>query len=139
MNYRWRLGMQIKILMHMKKSTSKTAISSKIGTWVYICEIQIIEWFVDDFKINIFKTSKDIKVGSSQCGLVSMGMWVWSLALLSGLRIWCCRDLWCRLQVRLGSCVSVAVVQVGSTALIRSLAWKLPCATNNGPRKKKKM
>ena len=28
--------------------------------------------------------------------LVSMRMRVWSLALLSGLRIWLCRELWCR-------------------------------------------
>ena len=34
---------------------------------------------------------------------------VQSLALLSGLRIWCCCELWCRLQIQLGSGVSVAV------------------------------
>ena len=26
-----------------------------------------------------------------------------SLAYLSGLRIWCCHELWCRLQMQLGS------------------------------------
>ena len=31
--------------------------------------------------------------------LVSMRMWVQSLVLLSGLRIWCCCELWCRLQM----------------------------------------
>ena len=31
------------------------------------------------------------------------------LALLSGLRIWCCSELWCRLQMRLESGVVVAV------------------------------
>ena len=42
--------------------------------------------------------------------LGSMRLWVRSLASLSGLRIWQCRELWCRLQTRLGSCVAVAVV-----------------------------
>ena len=33
-----------------------------------------------------------------------------SLALLSGLRIWCCHELWCRLETWLRSHVAVAVV-----------------------------
>ena len=41
-----------------------------------------------------------------------MRLRVQSLASLSGLRIWCCRELWCR---------PVAV------ALIQPLAWELPC------------
>jgi len=32
-----------------------------------------------------------------------------SLALLSGSGIWCCCQLWCRLQMQLGSGVAVAV------------------------------
>ena len=36
-------------------------------------------------------------------------MWVQSLFSLGGLRIWCCYELWCRSQVRLGSCVAMAV------------------------------
>ena len=34
---------------------------------------------------------------------------VQSLPLLSGLRIQCCRELWCMSQTRLGSRVAVAV------------------------------
>ena len=41
---------------------------------------------------------------------VSMRTWVWSPALLSGLRIWHCYELWHRSQMRLGSTISVAVV-----------------------------
>ena len=41
--------------------------------------------------------------------LGTMAFWVQSLASLSGLRIWCCRELWCRSQMGLGSCVAVAV------------------------------
>ena len=41
--------------------------------------------------------------------LASMRMQVWALALISRLRIWCCCDLWCKLQRGLRSCVAVAV------------------------------
>ena len=36
-------------------------------------------------------------------------LWVRSLASLSGLSIWCCRELWCRSQMQLGSGIAVAV------------------------------
>ena len=48
-------------------------------------------------------------------------VWVWSLALLSGLRIRRCRELWSGLQTWLW-CRLVA------TAPIRPLAWEPPCA-----------
>ena len=41
--------------------------------------------------------------------LVSMRIWVWSLASLSGPGIWRCCELWCRSQTWLGSHVAVAV------------------------------
>ena len=37
-----------------------------------------------------------------------------SLASLSGLRVWRCRELWCRSQMQLRSCMAVAVVQASS-------------------------
>ena len=37
-------------------------------------------------------------------------LWVQSLALLSGLRIWRCPELWCRSQTQLRSCFAVALV-----------------------------
>ena len=43
-----------------------------------------------------------------------MRMQVQSLASLSGLRIWSCRELWCRLQMQLGSGIAVAVAQANS-------------------------
>ena len=45
-----------------------------------------------------------------------MRTWIRSLASLSGLRIWRCRELWCGSQTRLGShvAVAVAVVEAGS-------------------------
>lgn len=36
-----------------------------------------------------------------QIWLVSGRMWVWPMALLSELRIWCCHEQWCRLQLTL--------------------------------------
>ena len=44
----------------------------------------------------------------------SRRMQVRSLALLSELRLWRCHELWCRLQIRLGSCIAVTVVQASS-------------------------
>ena len=46
--------------------------------------------------------------------LVFMRIWVSSLALFSGLRSRHCRELWCRSQAQLGSCIAVAVVYTGS-------------------------
>ena len=63
---------------------------------------------------------------------------VWSLALLSGLRIQCCRELWCRSQTRLGSRVAAAVVYAGgySSNEIPSLGTFI--CHGWGPRKDKK-
>ena len=44
-----------------------------------------------------------------QFWLGTVRFWVRSLALLSGLRIWHCREPWCRLQTLLGSGVAVAL------------------------------
>ena len=70
---------------------------------------------------------------------------VQSLASLSGLRIWHCPELWCRLQMQLGSCVAVALAhRPAATALIRPLALEPPCAMGvalekaKRPKKKKK-
>ena len=49
-------------------------------------------------------------VQGKQIWLGTMTLWVRSLALLGGLRIWCCQELWCRLQMKLGSGVAVAVM-----------------------------
>ena len=42
-----------------------------------------------------------------------MRLWVLSLASLNGLMICCCCELWCRLQMQLGSSVAVALVKAG--------------------------
>ena len=46
--------------------------------------------------------------------LACIRMRVQSLALLSGFRIWHCREQWCRSHMRFWSWVAVAVVEAGS-------------------------
>jgi len=60
------------------------------------------------------------------------------LALLSGLRIRCGCELWCRLQTRLGSGIAVALAQAGgySSDSTPSLGTSICCGC--GPRKDKK-
>ena len=53
-----------------------------------------------------------------------------ALALFSGLRIWRCRELWCRSQTRLGPALLWLWCRPAATALIGSLAWELPYATD---------
>ena len=60
------------------------------------------------------------------------------LASLSGLRIQCCRELWCRSQTQLRSCIAVAVVQTSSynSSSTPSLGTSICCGF--GPKKTKK-
>ena len=70
-----------------------------------------------------------------------MGLQVRSLALLGGLRILCCHELWCRSQTRLGSCIAVALGvghRPAATALIRPLVWELPYAMGGALKRPKK-
>ena len=72
--------------------------------------------------------------------LVFMRMWVWSLALLSVLRIWRGGKLWHRSQMCLRSSVAVAVVSAGSCSCSSNLTPSLGTFTccRCGPKKKKK-
>ena len=56
--------------------------------------------------------NEGVPVVAQQCQiqLVSMRMWVQSLALISGLRIQCCCELCCRSKMQLGSGVFMVVV-----------------------------
>ena len=49
--------------------------------------------------------------------LGTMGLRIRSLALLSGLRIQRCGELWCRSQTTLGSCVAMAVARAVATPI----------------------
>ena len=65
-----------------------------------------------------------------QIGLVSMRLRVRLLASFSGLRVGCCRELWCRSQMwpQIPQCCGCDVGQA-AIAPIRPLAWELPYAT----------
>ena len=67
-----------------------------------------------------------------------MRMQVQFLALLSGLWIQGCRELWCRLQMGLRSGVAVTAAQAGSYSSIQPLTWKLPYAKGMALKRKKK-
>ena len=54
-----------------------------------------------------------------------MRMWVWSLALISRLGIWCCRELWCRSQNSLDPLLLWLWGRPAAEALIWPLAWEL--------------
>ena len=60
-----------------------------------------------------------------------------SLASLSGLRICCCCELWCRLQTWLGPNVAMAVTRPAAVTLIQLPAWE-PHMPLVWPRKEKK-
>ena len=73
-----------------------------------------------------------------QIQLVSMRMWVQSLAPLSGLGIRGCRELWFRSQMRFKSHVAVAVAQAGNYKSHSIPILGTSISLGYGPKKKKK-
>ena len=69
--------------------------------------------------------------------LMSLRMQVWSLALITGLRIWYCYKLKCRLQMQLGSCTAVMRSRPPAAAPIWLLTWEIPYATGVALKRKK--
>ena len=78
--------------------------------------IQALAWDPPCATSAALEEAKKKKVGvpvvaqQKRIQLGTMRLRVQSLASLSGLRIWHCHELWCRLQMWLRSCVAVAVV-----------------------------
>ena len=64
-----------------------------------------------------------------------MSLLVQSLALLSGLRIRHCHELWCRLQMRLGSRAAVALAEAGSYSSDWTPSLGTSMCHGSGPRK----
>ena len=71
-----------------------------------------------------------------QIQLISLRMWLGSLALVGGSRIQCCQELWCRSQTQLRSCVAVAVASSYSSDSSPGLATSI-CHVS-GPKKRQK-
>ena len=67
-----------------------------------------------------------------------MRLWVRSVALLSGLRIWCCHKLWCRSQMCSDLVWLWLWCRQAATALIGPLAWKPPYAAGTALKRQKK-
>ena len=88
-------------------------------------------------------TMKRIIIGISvmaqwkQIWLGSMRMQVQSLALLSGLRIWHCHELWCRSHLA-WICVAVSVAGSYSSNSASSLGTSICCGCSLKKQKKKK-
>ena len=68
-----------------------------------------------------------------------MKLRVGSLALLSGLKIWHCQELWHRLQTRLGSHVAVALAKAGSYGSDSTPSLGTSICHGRAPGKGKKM
>ena len=87
------------------KETHKTALNGweKKENCSMICKYKFYFVLKNDSGVPVIAQQKWIRLGT-------MRMQVRSLASLSGLRIRCCHELWCRLQMQLGSWVAVAVV-----------------------------
>ena len=86
------------------------------------------------------KAGVAIMAQQTRIQLVSMRMWVRSLASLTGLGIYHCSDLWCRLQMRLRSGVAVTVVKASSCSSdsTPSLGNSICCGKKKQKKKKKK-
>ena len=65
-----------------------------------------------------------------------MRMHVQSLASLSGLRIWCCHEQWCRLQMWLRSRIVVAVAWAGSCSSDSTPSLGTSICCRRGPKKR---
>ena len=72
-----------------------------------------------------------------QTRLKSKRLWVQSLASLSGLRIWSCYELWCRLQLKLRSGIAMAVVYTGSYSSNRTPSLGTSTYLGYSPKKTK--
>ena len=72
-----------------------------------------------------------------QIWLVSMRTQVPSLASLSGLRVWCCHELWCRLKTWLRSCIALVWCRPAAAAPFQPLAWELPYAEDEALKRNK--
>ena len=78
-----------------------------------------------------------LRLGRLRARLLSMRTRVRSLASLRGLRIWRCRELWCRLQTWLGSCIAVAVVWAGCYSSDLTPSLRTSICHRYGPKKPK--
>ena len=99
-----------------------------IDSYWELAKIYLSSSFKSKLRVPIVAQQKRIRLGT-------MRLQVQSLASLSRLRIWCCHELWCRLQMWLGSGIAVVVTQVG---VVQPLAWEPPYAVGGALKRPKK-
>ena len=100
----------------------------------------ILDNTTDPVEIKMIKSDVGVPVVVQRklIQLVSMRMWVQSLALLSGSGIWHHHELWCRLQMRLGSHIAGLWHKPAAGALIPPLAWELLYTASVALKRRKK-
>ena len=81
-----------------------------LGTWTSHFTSKRLSFIIYKRGVIIPTQEFPVVVQQKWAQLVSLRMWVGSLASLSGSRIWHCHELWCRLQVQLGYGAAMAVV-----------------------------
>ena len=115
----------------------------RCSTLLIFREMQIkttLRYYLTHLRMAIIKknTRSSCCIQQEQIQLVSMRMWVQSLASLSGSRIQHCHDLWCRSQMRLKSCVAVPVAVTSSCSSNSTLGLEPPYAASFPKKQKKK-
>ena len=91
-----------------------------------------------DSECIIFKEMAEVPVvAQKRIRLGTMRFRVQSLVLLSGLRIWCCRELWWRSKTWLDPAWLWLWRRPAAIALIRPLSWEPPYAAGAALKSKK--
>ena len=106
------------------------------------------DWFCPSFKTHVSMGTTTMENGMEvpqkskyrefPSWLGTMRLWVRSLALLSGLKICRCCELWCSLQMWLGSHDALALAQAGGYSSTPSLGTSICCGSGPGKGKKTK-
>ena len=110
--------------------------------YVCVCVIFFIHLLKDTLMTSIswllLKSCLGVPLAAQRKRLGIMKLHVQSLASLSGLRIWHCHELLCRLQTRLGSCVSAAMLYASSCSSDSTPSLETSICHRCGPKKQNK-
>ena len=97
------------LLVDFSLSIRETTPSPHLWVWHW----KLLPWYMLIICLKSRMGELLLWLSGLQTRLVSMRMWVWFLALFSGLRIQHCQELWCRSQTWLRSAIAVAVAVAG--------------------------
>ena len=109
--------------------TSFHVLSGHLYIFFREISIQILYWFLIRLFVSLLRSSEfALWLSMLRTWLVSVRMWVQSLALLGGLRIRLCLKRWCRSQMHLGSGIAVAMAEASSWSSDSTSSLELPYA-----------